>query len=72
MVQLNNRERRVDVEKLEESQVDALSEQIGKRLQSLIDEAVNEANRIVKVYGLEAKMQFSIKPVQKGEKKVDG
>jgi len=56
-----NRKRSVDVEKLSVEQVDRIKDQVVIKLRALIDDACEKANEIVNIYGLEAKMEFSLK-----------
>ena len=55
-----DRKRSVDVSNLSPEQVDALSDQIGNKIRELVDTTCEKANKILKVYGLEAKMQIVI------------
>lgn len=55
---LTQRERKVDVEKLTNEQTDELSTQIGQKVREQVDETVNKINTLLKVYGMEAKMQI--------------
>jgi hypothetical protein len=57
-----NRERRVNAENLSDEQLQQLSEAIGQKLRELCDNACEQANRILEVYGMKAMMQFEIKP----------
>jgi hypothetical protein len=55
-----NRKRSVDVNKLDTEQVEQLIEQISKKILVMVDETVAQANKMLNVYGLEAKMQIAI------------
>lgn len=55
-----NRERNIDLNSLSEERIEELSKQIGDRVREICDKAVEDANRILGVYGMEAKMQFAI------------
>lgn len=59
-MELKNRERKLDVEKLTLEQADALSVQISEKVKEINDKAINEANRFLNVYGMEAKMVIVI------------
>lgn len=55
-----SRKRSVDVERLDTEQVEQLTEQISKKILAMVDETVDKANKMLNVYGLEAKMQIAI------------
>jgi hypothetical protein len=64
------REKKLDVTKMSADQVDVLAEQIGKRMRTIADEAVEKANAFLKVYGMSAKMQLVLEhELQKPSKK---
>lgn len=54
------RERRVNVEALSVEQILELEKQISNKLDMIINKACQQANQILKVYGLKAKMQFAL------------
>lgn len=54
------RTRKVDVEKMDAEKVEELSEKIGTKVKDIVDKAVEDANKILNVYGVEAKMEISI------------
>lgn len=55
---LSERRKNIDIEKFTAEQVDRLSEQIGKQVSSICNEAMDKVNKILNVYGLETKMQL--------------
>jgi len=55
-----NRERKVNVEVMSEEQAKLVEEQISAKLRTIIDGACGEANKLLNIYGLEAKMQFAL------------
>lgn len=57
---MENRERKVDVEQLTADQADNLSVLLGEKVKEINDKAVSEVNRILNIYGLEAKMLIKI------------
>ena len=59
-MELKERERKVDVSKLTPEQLSALEAQIGGKMREICDKACEEANRILAVYGMKAKMQFLV------------
>jgi hypothetical protein len=46
--------------RMSEEQIKKIEEAIGGKLRNLIDHACNEANKMLEIYGLQAKMQFNI------------
>lgn len=54
------RERKLDITKLPPEQVDIISEQLGGRIREICDKACDDANRLLNVYGMQAKMQIVI------------
>jgi hypothetical protein len=61
---MDNRVRKVDIDKLTPEQADNISEQIGEKLREMIDDTVSKANRMLNIYGFNCKMQFLIEPIQ--------
>lgn len=59
-MELKDRERKLDITKLPVEQVDVISKQIGEKIRQICDKACQEANSILKVYGMTAKMQILI------------
>ena len=59
-----NRKRNVDVSKLSEDQIDQLSEQIGEKVRMMIDDTCNKINDMLKIYGVQAKMQIVIQALE--------
>ena len=55
-----NRERKVNVENMDNEQIRVVEDQISAKLRVIIDNACEEANKLLNIYGLEAKMQFSL------------
>lgn len=64
-----DRERKVDVENLGVERADELANQLGEHVRNICDEAVNKANQVLKIYGLEVKMQFSVGALGSFDKK---
>jgi hypothetical protein len=62
---LKDRKREIDVQKLTPEQADELSTQIGEKIRLICDKAVLDANRILNIYGMEAKMQIAISEIAK-------
>jgi len=64
---MEERVRKVDLEKLSEEEADQLSQRIGEKLRQIMDKACDEANRIAQIYGIQVKMQFLIEPLNQTE-----
>jgi len=60
LMPLDDRIRRVNVDKLKNKQIDMLSEQIGGKLGKILQSASNDANKLLNVYGLEIKVDYNI------------
>jgi hypothetical protein len=52
------RTRKVDVETLSEEQLNNLMAQIGNKLVRMVDKTVEEANKMLAIYGMKSKMQL--------------
>ena len=59
------RARLVDVEKLTPEEADRLSAQISEKVKEINDKAVESVNRLLNIYGMEAKMQIVIGKINK-------
>lgn len=59
-MELKDRERKVDVNKMSPEEVDVLSVQLGNKIRAICDEAVAKANEVLNIYGASAKMQIEI------------
>ena len=58
-MELNERERKVDVNKLTMEEADNLSAQIGEKVREICDEAAAKVNAILKIYGMSAKIAIA-------------
>jgi len=56
---LQSRERKVDIAKLDNEQLDILSAQIGEKVRAICDEAAGKVNAILKIYGASAKIAIA-------------
>jgi len=61
---MEDRVRKVDIDKLSDEELKALEERIGKKITNITDDAVKRANQILNIYGLRAKMQIVIEQDQ--------
>jgi hypothetical protein len=59
-MELKDRQRKLDITNLPEEQVDIISKQIGEKIRQICDKACKEANGILGVYGMTAKMQILV------------
>lgn len=64
-----NRERKLNVEQLTPEQADQLSVQIGEKVREIEDKAIADTNRILNIYGMEAKMAIKIGKIGEFDKK---
>jgi hypothetical protein len=65
------RKRQIDPEKLSDEQIQQLSDQIGGKLREICDKACEEANRILSVYNMKARMQIELTSKEFDEKQGD-
>jgi hypothetical protein len=65
------RKRQIDPEKLSDEQIQQLSDQIGGKLREICDKACEEANRILSVYNMQARMQIELTSKEFDEKQGD-
>jgi len=64
-----DRERKVDISKMKQEDVQNLSVQIGDKCREICDEAATKINSMLKIYGLEGKIAFQINELPKEETK---
>ena len=57
--------RKINVESLSEQDMKNVEDMISKKILEITDKAVAEANRLLNVYGYEAKMAIQFKPIEK-------
>jgi hypothetical protein len=57
------RERKIDLSKLNQADIDLLSVSIGEKVRSICDEACAKANLLLNIYNMEAKMAFKINQI---------
>lgn len=57
---MRERKRNVDIEKVEDEKLEDLSNQIGEKVKNLVDNTILEVNKILAIYGMEAKMEVVI------------
>ena len=65
MVELKERKRKVDVEKLSPEEQERIGELLGKKLNEIVDEAVTKANTMLEIYNCKVIMQLELKPLPK-------
>jgi hypothetical protein len=61
---MNDRIRKVDVEKMSLDRADQLSKQIGDKVVGVQQEALEKINKILNIYGMEAQISVSISKTQ--------
>ena len=65
MRDLREIKRFVDVEKLSEEQLKNIQENLVKKVTEIVDKACEDANKLLNIYGLQAKMKFALEEVEK-------
>lgn len=68
-MELRDRERKVDLSKLDAAQVDILGEQIGAKVREICDEAAAKVNAIMNIYGASAKIAIAFEGLPKQAEK---
>lgn len=75
-MELKDRKRSFDINKLSADQVDNLSEQIGAKVREICDEAAGRVNALLAIYGMTAKIAIAFdklgQPKQDAPKKKRG
>jgi len=56
---LQDRERKIDISKLDNEQLDNISAQIGEKVRAICDEAAMKVNAILNIYGANAKIAIA-------------
>ena len=59
-----DRVRKIDVDKLTIEQAEKLSEQIGKEISKIMDDANSSCNKLLGVYGLQTKISYEIVKIE--------
>ena len=55
-----NRERKVDITQYSPEDLELLIKQISDKITTMVDKTCDKANRLLNIYGMEAKMQIMI------------
>ena len=63
-MELRDRKRSVDLNKLSVEQAEEISNQLGEKIKQICDKACEEANRLLTIYSMTAKMQIVVQPVE--------
>lgn len=58
------RERKVDIEKMDEEQAKVVQVELIKKITEINDEAVRKAQNILKIYGMDAIMEMRIDTIE--------
>lgn len=69
---MENRVRKVDVEKLSEEQIVRIEKKISEEISSIINKADNEINNLLNIYGMEAvlSVQFGVQGIKEKAQKI--
>lgn len=62
-------ENKIEVEKMSKKEIDAVSAEIGKKINAITARAIAEANLLLEPYGVNCKMQIVIEEVKIAESK---
>lgn len=63
------RKRKIDLNKLNTAQADALAKQLGQEIARIMDEANNKCNKILQIYNLQTKIGYEIVQLVENTKK---
>lgn len=55
-----NRERKINVDKMSNEELEALQAKLTDKISTIVNDAVSEANKYLKIYGMEARMHLEI------------
>lgn len=69
MENIQNRKRSFDINKLAAEEADRLSDEIGSKVRLICDEACEKANKILNIYGMNAKMQIVVEGIKQEAEK---
>jgi hypothetical protein len=64
---MQERVRKVDVNKLGTEQADLLSQQIGEKVVQIQKDALEKMNRILSIYGMQAELSIKIGKIEEQE-----
>lgn len=62
---LQNRERKFDMSKLTPEEADSLGLQINEKVQVTSNRILEELNKFLKIYGIQAKVQVALEEIKK-------
>lgn len=65
------RDRKIDLNSLKPEEADQISKMIGDKVRQICDEAVEKANTILKIYGMNCKMAIVIDGLEQKEEKTE-
>jgi len=65
-----DRKRQVDLNKLSDETLDSVAEQIGKKVNEILNKAYKECDEILKIYGLKLNIGYEIVEISKETKEV--
>jgi hypothetical protein len=54
------RKRKVDVEKMDDKALEKTQDELSKKIIEIADKACEDANKLLNIYGLQAKMQIAL------------
>lgn len=63
---IEKRSRKVDVEKLDETQLDAIGEALGKKVAVITEKAAQDVNEFMNIYGIKAKVVIQLVDIKTG------
>jgi hypothetical protein len=65
---INNRERKVDIDALPIESIEQISAKLGEKLGAILQRAAEEANKFLNIYGLTVKVSYQVESLSKEPK----
>jgi hypothetical protein len=62
---MKDRKRQIDPNNLKEEQLESISVLLGNKISEILNKAINDANAVANIYGLQVKIGYEIVPKDK-------
>ena len=63
------RQRKIDINKMDIETADAVSKQLGDKVNTILKKAYKEANALLNIYGLKFEIGYDIQPISSDKEK---
>ena len=64
-INMKDRKRQIDPNNLKEEQLESISVLLGNKISEILNKAINDANAVANIYGLQVKIGYEIVPKDK-------